>query len=122
MPLSPSIQKIINEYLELPSNKKASYLALLCYYISMFARETYSGIDQGSSHSAVALMIYNELGHRVSRQLISVLQEDDTAYPHGTFLQSLVEYAESKSPSIEHDLIASLLKAWKGLSKTSDES
>jgi hypothetical protein len=87
----------------------------------MFARETYPGIDEGSNRSAVALMIYNELGHRVSRQLISVLQEDDTAYPHGTFLQSLVEYGESKSPSIKHDLITSLLKAWEGLSKNGDD-
>jgi hypothetical protein len=77
----------------LSSDEQAGLVAQWSHLLTIDARDTYIPGTQGIA-DPVRLRGFNEIQHRVSSQLLSILEADDKRCPDDVFLNNLVESAQ----------------------------
>ena len=88
------MEKAIKRFVALNDQERTEFLALLSFYLSTVARESY--LEAGNNVTKVVsnFRVYNEMQQVVSKQLLATLGRSTPAYPHDVFLSVLVEDAK----------------------------
>ena len=86
------MEKAIKRFVALNDQERTEFLALLSFYLSTVARESYLEAGNNVTTAVCNLRIYNEMQQVVSKQLLAALGRSTPAYPQDVFLSVLTCY------------------------------
>lgn len=107
------MENVIKHYLALNDQQRPEFLALLSFYLSTVARESYPEAGNDVSTAVRDFRVYNEMSQVVSKQLLAALGRSTPAYPQEIFLKVLLEDAQRSE--CEEPLAWALYESFCGL-------
>lgn len=116
-PQSSNIDETRDRYGTLDDESKARFLASFAFHLTLVARGAYPEANEDCVPALGSLKEINELLHRVTQQLFSLLSPTETGYPDSIFWQ--IVGRSDMSRIYEKRVIWAVLKSWEGLDRDS---
>lgn len=95
-----TVEEAIEIFSNLTADEQKFFLAHLCHYLTVVARDTYD-VETENITNQPKMRRINEIQHQLSLYLLALMRNDADGYPDDILVRIILEHSDNKDFEIE---------------------